>query len=193
MVARPCRFKSCLQHFYLWRLLCMGNPVKAFEQALRAQRVAGAPSEDLARARQLGVAAFLAGAKAIPAYDVALNNGLIREYSGDVMATNKILEAWLAGWTAANLENTEETDLAAQPQADSARVQEGIERLFDSARKAQTAFNAGNDKRMFFALLGVIDALGVIGRAYDVENVGYLGRVWKSFAKLSGGRPTTNF
>jgi hypothetical protein len=71
-----------------------------------------------------------------------------------------------------------------QPQADSALVQEGIEKLLDSARKAQGAFNSGNDKRMFFALLGAIDALGIIGRAYEVENIGFLVRVWNGFAKF---------
>jgi len=158
------------------------------------RRQATATSEDLAKARQLGVDAFLAGKKAVPAMDPALAP-LLKANSGPIGTGGviKLLEAWTSGWHAANLERTEEAEQAAQPQADSARVQEGIEKLLDSARKAQVAFNSGNDKRMFFALLGAIAALGIIGRAYEVENVGFLQRVWKGFAKLSGARPTTNF
>ena len=87
--------------------------LKGYKQAKTHPKLKGAARPDVARARQLGIDAFNAGAKAIPAYDVALNHGLIREYSGDVKAVNKILDAWLAGWTAANLE---------QPQARAAKT-----------------------------------------------------------------------
>jgi len=152
------------------------------------RRQASAPSEDLRRARQLGIDAFNAGKKAVPAQDVALRDGLIHEYSGDTGAVIQILDAWHAGWIAARNEM-----ISTSPVVETVVVEDALESLLAAVHKAKAANNSGNDKRMFFALLGAIDALGIIGRAYEVENMGFLVRVWKGFAKLSGGRPTTNF
>lgn len=72
-------------------------------------------------------------------------------------------------------------------------VLEALEAMLVSVRKAIVSANAGNTKRMFFSLMGVLDQLGVVGRAYDLPEVGYLMRVFKVFAQISGARPTTNF
>jgi hypothetical protein len=74
-----------------------------------------------------------------------------------------------------------------------AMVAEALVKLLDSSRKANMAQGSGNYKKMFFHLLGVIDAVGQVGKAFDIKSVGLLFRVWKEYAHLSGARPTTNF
>ena len=73
-----------------------------------------------------------------------------------------------------------------------AAVEQGLVALVDHAKRAQMV-GPTNSKRMFFLLLGVIDSLGVIGRAYDLPDVGFLMRVYRTFARMSGSKPTTNF
>lgn len=68
-----------------------------------------------------------------------------------------------------------------------------LEELLAAARTAKAAAESGNTKRMFFRLLGVVNQLGVVGRAYDLPDVGFLMRVYKSFASMAGARPSTNF
>ncbi len=84
-------------------------------------------------------------------------------------------------------------DADAPPVFGLAMVNEGLEKVVASAKQAQVAMQGGNAKKMFFRLLGAIDGLGMIGRAYDLPDVGFLMRVWKVFSKMSGARPTTNF
>lgn len=152
---------------------------------------AAATSEDLQKARQLGVDAFLAGKPPTPAMDKAINDFITETGNSAIGAGIPLLKAWSAGWTAANFEAPVEGESVDTSQ--DARVEDALGKLMESARKAISAHGAGNTKRMFFALLGVIDSLGVIGRAYEVPDTGYLQRAWKSFATMSGGRPSTNF
>lgn len=72
-------------------------------------------------------------------------------------------------------------------------VNQGMEEVMSSARAAQSALQTGNTKKMFFRLLGVLNGLGMIGRAYDLPDVGYLMRVYKVFAKMAGAKPAANF
>jgi hypothetical protein len=76
---------------------------------------------------------------------------------------------------------------------DRSLVTNGLQEIKTSIMKAMTDENAANYKKMFFHLLGVLDGVGQVGRAFDVDGIGYVMRVWKSFAALSGARPTTNF
>lgn len=72
-------------------------------------------------------------------------------------------------------------------------VAQGLDKLLMDSRKALTVGQAGNYKKMFWHLIGVLDGVRGIGMAFEVDDVGYLMRVRKQFAHLSGARPTTNF
>jgi len=74
-----------------------------------------------------------------------------------------------------------------------ASVTLGLEQVLMNARKAGVAFEGGNTKRMFFYLLGIVDGLGQVGRAFDLPDIGYLVRVYRQFARRSSGRPSMNF
>jgi hypothetical protein len=76
---------------------------------------------------------------------------------------------------------------------DETAVVVALDELMTAARAAKMAAEGGNTKRMFFRLLGVLNQVGVIGRAYDLPDVGLLMRVYKAFATMSGARPSTNF
>ena len=82
--------------------------------------------------------------------------------------------------------------LAPPPPQGDAVVGEGLDKILISTRKAMAAYASGNTKKVFFSLLGVVDGLGMVGRAYDLE-VGYLVRVFKTFATMSGGKPALSF
>lgn len=66
----------------------------------------------------------------------------------------------------------------------------GIERIVDQARKVGVA---STSKKMFFAMLGVLDGIAQVGRTYEVPKVGLLMQVRKEMVAYSGARPTTNF
>lgn len=68
-----------------------------------------------------------------------------------------------------------------------------LENMLEDVRKAKMAAASGNAKKMFFSLLGVLNELGAIGRAYDLDDMGFLMRVFKVFTQMSGARPSTNF
>jgi len=68
-----------------------------------------------------------------------------------------------------------------------------LDEIYAAALKAKVSASSGNAKRMFFALLGILNGIGTIGRAYDVDGIGYLVRVYKAFTLLSGAKPTLNF
>jgi hypothetical protein len=74
-----------------------------------------------------------------------------------------------------------------------AMVSEALDAIVPKARMAKLAFDGGNTKKMFFNLLGILNGLGEIGRAFDITEVGYLVRVYKQFARRSSGRPAMNF
>lgn len=69
----------------------------------------------------------------------------------------------------------------------------GLDKLLAESRKAVTVGQAGNYKKMFWHLIGVLDGVSAVGMAFEVSDVGYLVRVRKQFVHLSGARPTTNF
>jgi hypothetical protein len=121
------------------------------------------------------------------------NNRLVRKEASMHLA-QRIISKYLAAAEpeVPGVEAPVSDELGAPPFGE-AMVQAGIDEIMASAQKARAAHTAGNKKRMFFSLLGVLDGLGQVGKAYDLPEMGYLMRVWKIFAKMSGSRPTTNF
>ncbi len=66
----------------------------------------------------------------------------------------------------------------------------GIERIVSQARLVGAA---ASSKKMFFAMLGVLDGIAQVGRTYEVPKVGLLMQVRKEMVAYSGARPTNNF
>jgi len=78
------------------------------------------------------------------------------------------------------------------PQGSEEQVGMGVEEIMMYARKAMAAYAQGNTGKMFYALLGILDGVGVIGTAYDVPTQPLM-LLRKNIAPMSSGRPMVNF